>query len=107
LDGSGAHEPDPQPYLLRAQKAGVRRVIHLSAIGVDRQTPSAFSRSKAATISSSGGGLLSAFRRSLGPRHLLVDDRQALDWHVAGTNLFGWPLGFGNLVQYRSPYECR
>jgi uncharacterized protein YbjT (DUF2867 family) len=43
-----AHATAPSALFAACAKAGVRRVIHLSAIGVDRQTPSAFTRSKAA-----------------------------------------------------------
>jgi uncharacterized protein YbjT (DUF2867 family) len=42
-----AHASGPAALFTACEKAGVRRVIHLSAIGVDRETPSEFSRSKA------------------------------------------------------------
>ena len=42
-----AHADGPVALFAACEQAGVRRVIHLSAIGADRETPSAFSRSKA------------------------------------------------------------
>jgi uncharacterized protein YbjT (DUF2867 family) len=42
-----AHADGPAALFAACEQAGVRRVIHLSAIGADRETPSAFSRSKA------------------------------------------------------------
>jgi uncharacterized protein YbjT (DUF2867 family) len=52
-DGAGdsthaAHASGPAALFAACVRAGVRRVIHLSAIGVDRETPSEFSRTKAA-----------------------------------------------------------
>ncbi|HEX5958934.1 MAG TPA: NAD(P)H-binding protein, partial [Hyphomicrobiaceae bacterium] len=43
-----AHTSGPAALFAACARAGVRRVIHLSAIGVDRETPSEFSRTKAA-----------------------------------------------------------
>jgi uncharacterized protein YbjT (DUF2867 family) len=42
------HNAGPAALFAACEKTGVRRVIHLSAIGVDREQPSDFSRSKAA-----------------------------------------------------------
>jgi uncharacterized protein YbjT (DUF2867 family) len=42
-----AHASGPAALFAACEKAGVKRVIHFSAIGADRETPSAFSRSKA------------------------------------------------------------
>jgi uncharacterized protein YbjT (DUF2867 family) len=42
-----AHATAPAALFAACGQAGVRRVIHLSAIEMDRETPSAFSRSKA------------------------------------------------------------
>jgi uncharacterized protein YbjT (DUF2867 family) len=42
-----AHASGPAALFAACEQAGIRRVIHLSAIGADRETPSAFSRSKA------------------------------------------------------------
>jgi uncharacterized protein YbjT (DUF2867 family) len=42
-----AHASGPAALFAACEKAGVRRVIHFSAIGIDRATPSDFSRSKA------------------------------------------------------------
>jgi uncharacterized protein YbjT (DUF2867 family) len=42
-----AHASGPAALFAACETAGVRRVIHLSAIGADRETPSAFSRTKA------------------------------------------------------------
>jgi uncharacterized protein YbjT (DUF2867 family) len=52
-DGPGesveaVHDAGPAALFAACEKAGARRVIHLSAIGVDREQPSDFSRSKAA-----------------------------------------------------------
>ena len=52
-DGGGntveaVHTAGPAALFAACERAGVRRVIHLSAIGVDREQPTAFSRSKAA-----------------------------------------------------------
>lgn len=41
------HAKGPAALFAACEQAGVRRVIHFSAIGVDRATPSAFSQSKA------------------------------------------------------------
>lgn len=42
-----AHADGPAALFAACGQAGIRRVIHFSAIGADRETPSAFSRSKA------------------------------------------------------------
>jgi uncharacterized protein YbjT (DUF2867 family) len=42
-----AHASGPAGLFAACEKAGVRRVIHLSAIGIDRETPTGFSRTKA------------------------------------------------------------
>lgn len=44
----GVHADGAAALFAACERAGVRRVVHLSAIGVDRETPTAFSRSKAA-----------------------------------------------------------
>jgi uncharacterized protein YbjT (DUF2867 family) len=44
---AAAHVAGPTALFSACEKAGVRRVIHISAIGVDRETPTAFSRTKA------------------------------------------------------------
>jgi uncharacterized protein YbjT (DUF2867 family) len=43
---SAAHAEGPKRLWAACEKAGVRTVIHFSAMGVDRETPSEFSRSK-------------------------------------------------------------
>jgi uncharacterized protein YbjT (DUF2867 family) len=43
-----AHARGPQVLFAACEAAGVRRVIHLSAVGVDRAAPSPFSETKAA-----------------------------------------------------------
>jgi uncharacterized protein YbjT (DUF2867 family) len=43
-----AHNRAPRALFAACESAGVRRVIHFSAVGVDRETPSSFSASKAA-----------------------------------------------------------
>ena len=45
---TAAHKTGPTALFAACERAGVRRVIHLSAIGVDRETPTDFSRTKAA-----------------------------------------------------------
>lgn len=45
---AAVHTEGPSRLFAACEKAGVRRVIHFSAIGVDRQTPSSFSRTKLA-----------------------------------------------------------
>jgi uncharacterized protein YbjT (DUF2867 family) len=45
---SHVHDKGPAALFEACVQSGVRRVIHFSAIGVDRQTPSAFSRTKLA-----------------------------------------------------------
>lgn len=47
-DIRGAHDRGPAALFAACERAGVRRVIHFSAIGVDRLTPSEFSRTKLA-----------------------------------------------------------
>jgi uncharacterized protein YbjT (DUF2867 family) len=52
-DGGGesvraVHQNGPAALFAACERAGVTRVIHLSAIGVDREQPTPFSRSKAA-----------------------------------------------------------
>jgi uncharacterized protein YbjT (DUF2867 family) len=52
-DGPGestvaAHSSGPAVLFEACERYGVRRVIHFSAVGVDRQTPTAFSRTKLA-----------------------------------------------------------
>jgi uncharacterized protein YbjT (DUF2867 family) len=42
-----AHADGPAAPFAACGQAGIRRVIYISAIGADRETPSAFSRSKA------------------------------------------------------------
>ena len=44
----GVHERGAAALFAACERAGVRRVIHVSAIGVDRETPTEFSRSKQA-----------------------------------------------------------
>lgn len=52
LGGSGSDSPDaahakgPATLFAACEQAGVKRVVHFSAVGVDRQTPSEFSKSK-------------------------------------------------------------
>jgi uncharacterized protein YbjT (DUF2867 family) len=45
---SGVHERGVSALFSACERRGIRRVVHLSAVGVDRQTPTAFSRSKLA-----------------------------------------------------------
>jgi uncharacterized protein YbjT (DUF2867 family) len=49
-DGStqGVHASGPAALFQACERSGVRRVIHFSAIGVDREAPTEFSRSKRA-----------------------------------------------------------
>jgi len=42
------HESGVTALVRACEAAGVRRIVHLSAIGIDRETPSAFSRTKLA-----------------------------------------------------------
>lgn len=42
----GVHVAGVEALFAACERAGVRRVIHFSAIGVDRETPTAFSRTK-------------------------------------------------------------
>jgi uncharacterized protein YbjT (DUF2867 family) len=42
----GVHRDGPAQLFAACERAGVRRVIHVSAIGVDRETPTDFSRTK-------------------------------------------------------------
>ena len=44
---TAAHADGPAALFAACEDSGVRKVIHVSAIGVDRETPTAFSRSKA------------------------------------------------------------
>jgi uncharacterized protein YbjT (DUF2867 family) len=46
-DPAAAHASGPAALFAACEAAGVRRVIHFSAVGVDRQTPSSFSATKA------------------------------------------------------------
>jgi uncharacterized protein YbjT (DUF2867 family) len=47
-DSTGIHAGGAASLFAACERAGVRRVIHLSAVGVDRATPTHFSRSKRA-----------------------------------------------------------
>jgi uncharacterized protein YbjT (DUF2867 family) len=42
----GVHAAGPAALFRACERAGVRRVVHLSAVGVDRETPTEFSRTK-------------------------------------------------------------
>ena len=42
----GVHAQGPRALFIACQQSGVRRVVHFSAIGVDRQQPTVFSRTK-------------------------------------------------------------
>jgi uncharacterized protein YbjT (DUF2867 family) len=44
----GVHQDGPSALFAACERAGVRRVIHFSAIGIDRETPTSFSKSKLA-----------------------------------------------------------
>ncbi|WP_064708577.1 SDR family oxidoreductase [Rhizobium bangladeshense] len=43
---TGVHARGPRALFRACQQSGVRRMVHFSAVGVDRQQPSAFSRTK-------------------------------------------------------------
>ncbi|CCM78486.1 SDR family oxidoreductase [Rhizobium mesoamericanum] len=43
---AGVHSRGPRALFRACEQSGVRRIVHLSATGVDRQQPSAFSRTK-------------------------------------------------------------
>ncbi len=43
---AGAHEHGPAALFAACEQAGIRRVIQISAIGIDVETPTAFSRTK-------------------------------------------------------------
>jgi uncharacterized protein YbjT (DUF2867 family) len=43
---AGVHEEGPKALFAACQRSGIRRVIHFSAIGVNRETPTDFSRTK-------------------------------------------------------------
>ncbi|MBY3158445.1 SDR family oxidoreductase [Rhizobium laguerreae] len=43
---AGVHAQGPRALFRACEQSGVRRIIHFSAIGVDREQPSAFSRTK-------------------------------------------------------------
>jgi uncharacterized protein YbjT (DUF2867 family) len=45
---AGVHAVGVSALFAACERAGVRRVVHLSAVGVDRETPTAFSRTKLA-----------------------------------------------------------
>jgi uncharacterized protein YbjT (DUF2867 family) len=45
---AGVHEKGVSALFRACERAGVRRVVHLSAVGVDRATPTGFSRTKLA-----------------------------------------------------------
>lgn len=62
-DLAGVHERGPRALFDACRKSGVRRVVQFSAMGVDRATPTAFSRTKLA-----------------GEAELTRDD--ALDWVI-------------------------
>ncbi len=47
-DSTAVHDQGIAALFSACEQAGVRRVVHLSAVGVDRDTPSEFSRSKLA-----------------------------------------------------------
>lgn len=44
----GVHEDGVAALFAACERAGIRRVVHLSAIGIDRETPTDFSRTKRA-----------------------------------------------------------
>src|SRR4051812_45909205 len=78
---SGVHRDGIAALFAACERAGVRRVVHLSAIGVDREAPTAFSRSKIE-----------------GDRTLIERD---LDWVVLRPSVVLGPAAYGGSALFR------
>jgi uncharacterized protein YbjT (DUF2867 family) len=76
-----AHATGPAALFAACEQVGVRRIIHLSAIGVDRETPSAFSRSK-----------------SLGEKALMAT---GLDWVILRPSVVVGRSAYGGSALFR------
>lgn len=76
-----AHRLGPGTLFNACEMAGVARVVHLSAIGVDRETPTDFSRSKAA-----GDALLAATK---------------LEWTILRPSVVVGRTAFGGSALFR------
>jgi len=77
----GVHVAGTGALFAACQQAGVRRVVQISAIGVDRETPSAFSRTKRE-----------------GDRALV---RRDLDWVILRPSVVLGPAAYGGSALFR------
>ena len=80
-DTRAVHSTGPAALFAACERAGVRRVIHLSAMGVDRETPTPFSKSKAA-----------------GDADLA---RRDLDWVILRPSVIAGPAAYGGSALFR------
>jgi uncharacterized protein YbjT (DUF2867 family) len=78
---AGVHARGAAALFAACERAGVRRVIHFSAIGVDRESPTAFSRSKLA-----------------GDEDLMSRD---LDWVILRPSVVVGPPAYGGSALFR------
>ena len=78
---AGVHRDGIAALFGACEKAGVRRIVHLSAIGVDREAPTEFSRSKIE-----------------GDRALMQRD---LDWVVLRPSVVLGPAAYGGSALFR------
>ncbi len=76
-----AHADGPAALFAACEAVGIRKVIHLSAIGMDRETPTAFSRSKA-----KGDAALMA---------------SSLDWIILRPSVVVGPAAYGGSALFR------
>lgn len=77
----GVHVDGPTALFAACEQAGVRRVVHISAIGIDRDTPTAFSRTKLA-----------------GDEALM---RRALDWVILRPSVVVGRAAYGGSALFR------
>ncbi|WP_345936809.1 MULTISPECIES: SDR family oxidoreductase [Tistrella] len=80
-DLEGVHTSGIDALYAAAEQAGIRRVIHISAMGVDRATPTAFSRTKLA-----------------GEQALMARD---LDWVILRPSVVIGPAAYGGSAMFR------
>ncbi len=80
-DTRAVHAAGPAALFTACERAGVRRVVHLAAMGVDRETPTPFSKSKAAGDSDLA--------------------RRDLDWVILRPSVITGPAAYGGSALFR------
>src|SRR3954466_13172561 len=79
----GVHADGVGALFAACERTGVRRIVHLSAIGVDRETPTEFSRTK-----------------RVGDEALMRSD---LDWVILRPSVVLGPAAYGGSALFRGP----